>query len=376
MSDKFALIIPTVPAAEVSAKSDELRDEMGARGSNKDIRRPLDALTLPDDSYATISLLSGGRLKNTSVASGTSSSNANILIQSLSYGITEKHQRAQTFDRDRLFFFGQALPSLSISAKTLDTLTFQWLQELYENYATRLGGSISAERGAKVQITSDDRVYTGYILDLKFTKTAQDRYMADVSFTMALTHLKHLKRLRSKVNAKDLGQVAIEEALQGVSDILIESDGTEADDGVPLSAQTDSDQGSSSLLSADSYAFKDIYINEYPNRSYGTLDQRSFVVETYPDKAPFDFNEILSAAEVQSTFDEIVKFEKTHGVGVTELKTGREGVSMEDVEAPFVRPTPAVATPDALEATNIDDSIPRDGGLGDFPESPTMSFAV
>lgn len=373
MSAKFALIIPTVPAAEVSAKSDELRDEMGARGSNKDIRRPLDALTLPDDSYATISLLSGGRLKNTSVASGTSSSNANILIQSLSYAVTEKHQRAQTFDRDRLFFFGQALPSLNISAKTLDTLTFQWLQEIYENYATRLGGSISAEKGAKVQITSDDRVYTGYILDLKFTKTAQDRYMADVSFTMALTHLKHLKRLRSKVNAKDLGQIAIEDALQGVSDILKQSDGSEASAETPLAAQTDSDQGASSLLSADSYAFKDIYINEYPNRSYGTLNQRSFVVDSVtPDKVALDFD----AGEVQSTFDEIVEFESTHGVGITELKTDREGVSMEDVEAPFVRPTPAVAAPDVLETNNIDDSIPRDGALGDFPESSAMSFAV
>ena len=201
MSDKFVLIIPVVPAREFASESDSLKDEMGARGSNKDIRRPLDALTLPDDSYATISLLSGGRLKNTSVASGTSSTNANILIQSLSYSIQEKHQRAQTFDKDRLFFFGQALPSLAISAKTLDTLTFQWLQELYENYATRLGGSASAERGAKVQITSDSRVYTGYILDLRFSKNAQSRYMADVSFSMALTDLKHLKRLRSTVDA-------------------------------------------------------------------------------------------------------------------------------------------------------------------------------
>jgi hypothetical protein len=197
--------------------------------------------------------------------------------------------------------------------------------------------------------------------------------MADVSFTMALTHLKHLKRLRSKVNAKDLGQIAIEEALQGVSDILIKSNGSEADNSVPLSAQTDSDQPSAALLSADSYAFKDIYVNEYPNRSYGTLNQRSFVADpVYTDNVPFDFD----GEEMQSSFNEIVEFEKTHGVGITELKTAQGGVSLEDVEAPFVRPTPAVATPDALEATNIDDSIPRDGGLGDFPESSTMAFAV
>ena len=134
MSDKFALVIPVVPARESTEASDSLKDEMGATGSNKDIRRPLDALTLPDNSYATITMLPRMPLLNTSVESGSSAANANILIQSLSFSVSEKHQRAQTFDRDRLFFFGQGLPSLSITAKTLDTLTFQWLQELYQNY--------------------------------------------------------------------------------------------------------------------------------------------------------------------------------------------------------------------------------------------------
>lgn len=342
MSDSFALIIPVVPAREVASRSDELRDEMGARGSNQDIRRPLDALTLPDDSYATISLLSGGELKNTSVATGTSSSNANILIQSLSYSVTEKHQRTQTFDRDRLFFFGQALPSLSISAKTLDTLTFQWLQELYENYATRIGGSIAAESGAKVQITSDNRVYTGYILDLRFTKTAQDRYLADVGFTMALTSLKHLKRLRSKVDEKDLGQISVEEALQGVSDILKSADGSEADADISLAAQAASASPEAATpVTAGSYAFKDIYINEYPNRSYGTLTQRSFVVDPVaPEQAKLP--ESL-AAQTTATFEDILDFEATYGVGVTVLPTGKDGVSVSDIENPFITPTPAVA---------------------------------
>jgi hypothetical protein len=356
MSDKFALIIPVVPAREVASTSDELRDEMGARGSNQDIRRPLDALTLPDDSYATISLLSGGKLKNTSVATGTSSSNANILIQSLSYSVTEKHQRAQTFDRDRLFFFGQALPSLSISAKTLDTLTFQWLQELYENYATRIGGSISAERGAKVQITSDNRVYTGYILNLNFAKNSLDRYAADISFNMSLTNLKHLKRLRSTVDEKDLGQVSIEKALQGVSDILKGSNGAGAETDTSLAAQSATTSPEAATpVTAGSYAFKDIYVNEYPNRSYGTLTQRSFVVDPVaPEQAKLP--ESL-AAQTTATFEDILDFQTTYGVGVTVLPTGTDGVSVSDIENPFIKPIPAVAPETDMFGADITDDV-------------------
>jgi hypothetical protein len=373
MSDKFVLIIPVVPARESAAESDSLKDEMGARGSNKDIRRPLDTLTLPDDSYATISLLSGGRLKNTSVASGTSSSNANILIQSLAFSVQEKHQRAQTFDRDRLFFFGQALPSLNVSAKTLDTLTFQWLQELYENYATRLGGSASAERGAKVQITSDSRVYTGYLLDLRFSKNAQSRYTADVSFSMALTDLKHLERLRSKVDAKDLAQVDIVDALQGVSEILIESDGAEADIDTPLSAQTDRTERLATPVTKGSYAFKDIYINEYPNRSYGTLTQRSFVTEPIsPEQAKLPDS---LADQVTGTFEDILDYKDKYGVGVTVLRTGHDGVSLSDLESPFVVPTPAVTTGSVMEGANITDSVPSDSTLGGAaPVPPPTAF--
>jgi hypothetical protein len=376
MSDEFALIVPVVPAREVAAKDDELRNEMGARGSNKDIRRPLDALTLPDDSYATISLLSGGTLKNTSVATGTSSSNANILIQSLSYSVSEKHQRAQTFDRDRLFFFGQALPSLSISAKTLDTLTFQWLQELYENYATRIGGSVSAENGAKVQITSDNRVYTGYILDLRFTKTSQDRYMADVAFTMALTNLKHLKRLRSTVDGKDLDQIDIADALSDISELIIQSESAEASLSASLASQSSTQSRVATPITKDSYAFKDIYVNEYPNRSYGMLTQRSFVddpvvVETVPinysKDVGFEIRNILSrighetsniteranlkvnARDAQNLYKQLEK-----SVGVIVVPDEMVGASLADAESPSVRPVSTTsllkADADALES--------------------------
>jgi len=359
----------------------------GGVDGDKNVRRPLDALTLPDDSYATISLLSGGGLKNTSVASGRASNNANILIQSLSFAVSEKHQRAQTFDRDRLFFFGQALPSLKVSAKTLDTLTFQWLQEIYENYAACLGGSVAAEKGAKVQITSDDRVYTGYILDLNFSKNAASRYMADISFSMALTNLKHLKKLRSTVDEKDLAQIDITSALQGVSDILrdaarepsagVDLGNQVADPGIPLSeVAASSSSGVEALdFTKGSYAFKDIYPNEYPNRSYGILTEKSFVTEPVaPEQAKLPDS---LAEQIEGQFEDILDFKDQYGVGVTVLRTGHDGVSLEDIENPFIVPTPAVTTGSVMGGANITDAVPSDSTLGGLaPVPPPSSFAV
>ena len=375
MSDKIVMFIPTVPARETTATYTAAKGDLAARGSNQDIRRPLDALTLADDSYATISLLSGGSLHNTSVASGRSSTNANLLIQSLSYSIAEKHQRAQTFDRDRLFFFGQTLATLRIDARTLDTLTFQWLQELHENYATRIGGSIAAERGAKVQITSEGRVYTGYILDMSFAKNASDRYTANVNFSMALTSLKHLKRLRSTVDEKDLGQLSVEQAFPEISKLLASSRGGSADTDAPLASQLDTLIYSElKPVTEGTYAFKDIYLNEYPNRSYGFLTGNSFVSKEETVERVKMPDEL--AEQLEGSFDDVFDYYVDYGAGVTTAPIGTDGSDISTLESTYTNPVPALRpnTPGEQLPTG-DDSVSLAASVGGNL-SPITSFGI
>ena len=201
--------------------------------------------------------------------------------------------------------------------------------------------------------------------------------MADVSFNMSLTSLKHLKQLRTTVSASDLAQIDITDALKDVSEILIANDGAEAEISESLASQLNEpirEANSIGFTDNPSYAFKDIYLNEYPNRAYGTLTQRSFVTEPV---APEETKLPKSLAdEAKSTLEELRQFQTNNGVGVTVLRTERDGVSLEDIESPFLSPTPAVTNAGVMEDADIDDSVPRDSTLGDFPIPPPTSFVV
>ena len=82
------------------------------------------------------------------------------------------------------------------------------------------------------------------------------------------------------------------------------------------------------------------------------------------------------ADEAKSTLEELRQFQTNNGVGVTVLRTERDGVSLEDIESPFLSPTPAVTNAGVMEDADIDDSVPRDSTLGDFPIPPPTSFVV
>ena len=264
MADKVAIVVPNIPQVPKALANDANRQVAASRGSNVDIRRPLDSVELADDTYATISLLSGGELLNTSVPAGVSASNANLMVQSISFSVSEKHQRAQTFDTDRLFFFGQTLPSLRLEAITLDTPTFQWLQELYENYISKISGTVSAESATKVQITSDDRVYTGYILEMSFTKSSQVRATANVSISMSLTNLTHLSSLKSTFFG-GLGGADNSAALASISESLAGSEGP-ADSSIPLALQVPLAPTETQSTTSSDVPLSAVYVNEYPYR--------------------------------------------------------------------------------------------------------------
>lgn len=358
MADKVAIVVPNIPQVPKALANDANRQVAASRGSNTDIRRPLDGIELADDTYATISLLSGGELLNTSVAAGVSASNANLMVQSISFSVSEKHQRAQTFDTDRLFFFGQTLPSLRLEAITLDTPTFQWLQELYENYVSKISGSVSAESATKVQITSDDRVYTGYILEMSFTKSSQVRATANVSMSMSLTNLTHLSSLKSTFFG-GLGGTDNSAALASISESLTGSEGP-ADSSIPLALQVPLASTETQSATSSDVPLSAVYVNEYPYRESrrSTTSSRSTLP---PTRNPDVLSSITQNIQAIIGLEQAVLGQQPDIIALPEIA---KIIAERDVAVPSVTPVSNVVSASSANARIRKDDEPSLESLG------------
>ena len=222
MSAKFAFIIPDIGRGEFV--DPDTKRQVSKNPERQNIRRPLESMEAEEDNYATLSLRVSGapqRIKNMSATKGTAVYNANFMVESINFSSQEKTQLAQTFDRDRMFFYGQALPTLAVSARVIDNATFQWLQEFYENYTTYIGGSSSAERGGKVQLRVDGKIFTGYLTQMSFNTSATDLHQANLGFNMSVFDTKFSSRLRSTatvLRATDTSK--LKDSLLTISNIL------------------------------------------------------------------------------------------------------------------------------------------------------------
>jgi hypothetical protein len=190
-------------------------------------------------------------------------------------------QLSQTFDRDKMFFFGQALPTISVGAKTLENETFQWLHEFYHNYQKHLGGSASAQHGAQVEFTTEDKVFSGYLTNMGFTRTATDRHLSDITFNMSVFDTKFTRSLDTHKTVK----IPSSEYIFGLENIskfmgnqsaLMRSRAT-SDPTTSLSSQLDRLGALNATLSSygnttftdKSVPLRDAYPNEFPNSKQG-----------------------------------------------------------------------------------------------------------
>lgn len=166
------------------------------KAGQADVRRPLESLRVRPDQYATLRV-PGKSLRNTSAKGGTSAYTANLLIQNVNQGTTEKSQIAQTFDDDRVFFFGRNLDTLQVQAVLLENESFQWMQEWQQNFLDTLRGTKTADAGTRVELVVEDVQYFGYMTQFNLTRAATDRHMYSLGFTFVVTRTQFLRELRS-----------------------------------------------------------------------------------------------------------------------------------------------------------------------------------
>lgn len=194
-------------------------EKPGTLAGQADVRRPLDSLRPRPDQYATLSMRVRDTeervaLKNTSAKGGVSMYNANMMIQTVSQSVTEKVQISQTFDDDRLFFFGKNLDTLNISALLVENDTFQWVHEWHTNYLATTRGTIAAERGTEAELSVEDVRYHGYITQFALTRASTDRHMTTLQFTMVLTRQTFARALRSSYDVTKVTQESLSSALE------------------------------------------------------------------------------------------------------------------------------------------------------------------
>lgn len=383
MSAKFAFIIPDVGRGE-HVDRDSVR-QVSKNPERQNVRRPLESMEAAEDNYATLSLRVAGapqRIKNTSATKGTAVYNANFMVESINFSTQEKSQLAQTFDRDRMFFYGQSLPALSVSARVIDNATFQWLQEFYENYTAYIGGSSSAERGGQVQLRIDGKIFTGYITQMSFNTSATDLHQANLGFTMSVFDTKFSSRLRSTASVlRATDKSKLEDSLLTISSIL-------GNQSLILRNRvlTDPDQTLSSQIQIITSSSVELNFSEEISLKESVTRKSVPLKDAYPNEFPYDekgrsYDEISDANRALRESNDLVIISKT-GRSILAENTmdldneGRDAVvtaivqsriligkfndirfsnkvSPEDVYTPYVKPTPSSVSPLMAAAKSV-----------------------
>lgn len=271
----FLLVIPRVDA-RTSADIVSTLPASFTDPARADIRRPLDGMRARDDNYATLSVRLNGKalpLNNTSARGGKSSHTANMLVQSVQYQVQEKSQLAQTFDRDRMFFFGAGRGTLNVSAIVIENESFQWLHEFYKNYVDHMSGSKAAEKNAHVEFAYEGKVISGYMTNMSFQRAATDLHQATINFSLTVTKTTFKHALVSTA-AIPTGQQDALDALSSALSTAQEATAQRvfAEGGAPLVAQLGGIVGDITDLAASAtkdVTLREAYPNEYPYTARG-----------------------------------------------------------------------------------------------------------
>jgi hypothetical protein len=173
------------------------------------VRRPTRGIQLRDDTFATLRVVAGSGKLITLVDAGAKRSSepleidgkratdvySNFLLQQINEERAEKKQILETFGEPYIFLFGQHPRIMSFQGVLLNTFDFNWEAEWWHNYDHYLRGTKCVENDARVVLSFDETLVSGYIINAAASKTSQDRHWIQFSFQMFLTSYTTYSRL-------------------------------------------------------------------------------------------------------------------------------------------------------------------------------------
>lgn len=161
------------------------------RPPQDNVRRPLRGIQVKPDTYAMMRVItaSGEDLPFLDSSSavvrdgiGISTQYSNFIIQSVQDQRAEKSQIVETFGEDYIYFFGERPRTLNVTGILLNTADFNWKNEFWANYDTRLRGTKLVEQNARLYFYFDDVVVEGFIMGAASTYSSDNPHMMPVQF--------------------------------------------------------------------------------------------------------------------------------------------------------------------------------------------------
>lgn len=194
--------------------------EADAKIAPKGRRRPTRGTQLHRDTIATLEVITGGGRKmnlfdgggSTEVQAeegtagrinvGVSQTYSNFMLQSISEERMEKQQILETFGEPYIFFFGERPRVMSFQGVLLNTYDFNWEAEWWANYDTILRGTRCVENDARIYLTFDQTVVSGYVLSTSSQKSSTERNHVPFNFQLYVTSWASLTSIgATKVNS-------------------------------------------------------------------------------------------------------------------------------------------------------------------------------
>lgn len=184
----------------------------GALSENKHIRRPVRGTVMKEDSFATLRVVAGSGKTVPLIDAGSrrkGSDNqpfeiegkratdiySNFFIQQVQEERAEKQQILETFGEPFIFFFGERARIISFSGILLNTFDFNWEAEWWYNYEKYIRGTRCVENDARIFLSYDETLVTGYILAAAATKNSQEPRHLNFQFQVFVTGQSNFSRI-------------------------------------------------------------------------------------------------------------------------------------------------------------------------------------
>lgn len=188
-----------------SAKQEELKKQSSSNTralQRNTVRRPTRGIVINDDTFATLRVVTTHGANIALVDAGSRAGDSqpleingmrandiysNFLLQSVSEERVEKAQILETFGDPYIFLFGERARVMNFSGILANTFDFNWEAEWWFNYDNYIRGTRCVENGARVFLSFDNTLVSGYIIASSAQKSAQERNFITFNFQLFVT---------------------------------------------------------------------------------------------------------------------------------------------------------------------------------------------
>ena len=208
--------IQVIPDRFSGAESTALTQANSGKIYKGGVRRPTRGTVLKKETFATMRVLTAGGKDHITLidAGGKNKTNkkdkqgkpvdsnprrsenyTNFLLQQIQEERMEKSQILETFGEPFIFLFGERPRMMSFAGVLLNTFDFNWEAEWWHNYENYLRGTRCVENDARVFLSFDNTVVSGYILSSSASKVSDQPNTVQFQFQMFVTSYANFSKI-------------------------------------------------------------------------------------------------------------------------------------------------------------------------------------